>query len=73
MAKQDESAAAALRSLPSVDALLKDAALENCAADVGRKSVVDSIRQAIDRVRAQIASGSAAELDVTPRRKKLSA
>lgn len=71
MAKQDESAAAALRSLPSVDALLKDAALENCAADVGRKVVVDSIRQAIDRVRALIASGSAAELDETAIRKKI--
>lgn len=71
MAKQDESATAALRSLPSVDALLKDAALENCTAEVGRDVVVDSIRRAIDDVRALIVSGTATELDETAIRERI--
>ena len=71
MAKQDESATAALRNLPSVDALLKDATLTNCAAEVGRKVVVDSIRRAIDQVRALIVSKTAAELDETAIREKI--
>ena len=50
MAKQDESATAAMRNLPSVDALLKDAALENCAGVVGRKVVVDVELKANDEV-----------------------
>ena len=71
MAKQDESATAAMRNLPSVDALLKDATLENCAGVVGRKVVVDSIRQAIDQVRALIVSKAAAELDETAIREEI--
>ena len=71
MAKQDESATAALRSLPSVDAILKDAALENCAAEVGRDVVVDSIRRAIDDVRALIVSGTATELDEAAIRERI--
>ena len=71
MAKQDESATAAMRNLPSVDALLKDATLENCAGVVGRKVVVDSIRRAIDQVRALIVSKAAAELDETAIREKI--
>jgi len=71
MAKHDESAAAALRNLPSVDALLKDAALENCAAEMGRSVVVDSIRRGIDQVRALIVSKTAAELDETAIRERI--
>ena len=71
MAKQDESATAAMRNLPSVDALLKDATLENCAGVVGRKVVVDSIRRAIDQVRALIVSKAAAELDETAIREEI--
>jgi len=71
MAKPDESAAAALRRLPSVDALLRDATLANCAAEVGREVVVDSIRQAIDQARAVIVSGTATELDETAIRERI--
>lgn len=65
MAKQDESAAAALRSLPSVDALLKEPDLGVRAAELGRKVLVDSIRLSIDEVRALIVSGQAADLEKT--------
>ena len=71
MAKQDESATAALRNLPSVDALLKDGALESYAAEVGRKVVVDSIRRAIEEIRALIVSKAASELDETAIREKI--
>jgi len=71
MAKQDESATAALRNLPSVDALLKNAALKNCAAEVGRNVVVDSIRRAIDQVRTLIVSKTTAELDETAIRERI--
>ena len=71
MAKQDESVTAALRNLPSVDALLKAAALENCVAEVGRKVVVDSIRRAIDNARALIVSGQAPDLGESAIRDKI--
>ncbi|UCF17732.1 MAG: hypothetical protein JSW59_09765, partial [Phycisphaerales bacterium] len=71
MAKQDESTAAAFRRLPSVDSLLQDASLKSCAAEVGREVVVDSIRGAIDQVRAVIVSGSGTELDETAIRERI--
>ncbi|MHC4628137.1 MAG: hypothetical protein ACYTDV_14250 [Planctomycetota bacterium] len=71
MANQDESTAAALRRLPSVDSLLQDATLENCAAEVGREVVVDAIRRAIDQLRAAIVSGTDAELDETAVRQRI--
>ncbi len=71
MAKQDESATVALRNLPSVDSLLKDAALEGCADEVGRKVVVDSIRRAIDEIRELIVSGVATELDQSEIRERI--
>jgi len=48
MEKQNEQL---LRKLPSVDGLLKDPDLDSFVAEVGRKVVADSIRQAIDEVR----------------------
>jgi L-seryl-tRNA(Ser) seleniumtransferase len=71
MANQDESTAAVLRRLPSVDSLLQDATLENCAAEVGREVVVDAIRRAIDQLRAAIVSGTDAELDETSVRERI--
>ncbi len=71
MANQDESTTVALRNLPSVDTLLKESDLEIRAARVGRKVLVDSVRQAIDEVRALIASGQAADLDETAIHKRI--
>jgi L-seryl-tRNA(Ser) seleniumtransferase len=71
MAKQDESAIAALRNLPSVDALLKEPDLETCAAKTGRKVLVDSIRRAIDDARAIIVSGKATDLDEAAIRERI--
>ncbi len=65
MAKQDESASAALRNLPSVDALVKESDLAAIEAQIGRKVLVDSIREALDGVRTLIVSGQAAETDET--------
>jgi L-seryl-tRNA(Ser) seleniumtransferase len=63
MAKQNKSTTAALRKLPSVDALLKDPELEHYLAEMGRKVVVDSIRRAIDDVRELLMTQTAVELD----------
>ncbi len=52
-----------LRKLPSVDVLLKDPALENLIVDVGRKVVADSIRRAVDEVRALLIAQKESELD----------
>ncbi|MHC4496310.1 MAG: L-seryl-tRNA(Sec) selenium transferase, partial [Planctomycetota bacterium] len=71
MAKRDESAGAVLRKLPSVDALLKDAVLESSAAELGRKVVADSIRQAIDEIRELLVAGKAAESDEGAIRQKI--
>ena len=71
MAKRDESAGAVLRKLPSVDALLKDAALESSAAELGRKVVADSIRQAIDEIRELLVTQPAAESDEGAIRQKI--
>ena len=71
MAKQGESTTAALRSLPSVDTLLKEPDLEVRQAEIGRKVLVDSIRRVIDEVRALIVSGQAADLDEAAIRGKI--
>ena len=63
MAKQNKSTTAALRRLPSVDALLKDPDLEGYVAETGRKVVVDSIRRTIDDVRKLLMSQTSIELD----------
>jgi L-seryl-tRNA(Ser) seleniumtransferase len=71
MAKQNESTTAALKKLPSVDALLKDPDLERCAVETGRKVVVDSIRRAIDEVREVLRTRAPAELDEDSIRQKV--
>jgi len=52
-----------LRKLPSVDVLLKDPDLESLIADVGRKVVADSIRQAVEKVRELLIAQTESELD----------
>lgn len=71
MAKQNKSTAAALRKLPSVDALLKDPDLEHFITGVGRKVVADSTRRAIDDVRELLKSQAPAELDESMIRQKI--
>jgi L-seryl-tRNA(Ser) seleniumtransferase len=71
MTKQNESTAAALRKLPSVDSLLKDPGLEGSAAELGRIVVVDSIRRAIDEVREVLRTQAPAELDENSIRQKV--
>lgn len=71
MAKQDESATAALRNLPSVDALLNDSGLQACAAEVGRKVLADSVRRAIGEVRELLIAGQAANLNEAEIKEKI--
>ncbi len=52
-----------LRNLPSVDALLNDPNLQNCAAEVGRQVVVNSIRHVIEEIRELILAEAPAETD----------
>jgi len=60
MAKQNKQL---LQKLPSVDVLLKDSELQSYIADVGRKVVVDSIRQAIDEIRKILIGETAPPID----------
>lgn len=71
MAKRDEYVGAVLRKLPSVDALLKDTTLESSVAELGRKVVADSIRQAIDEVRELLIAGKATKTDGDAIRQKI--
>ncbi len=71
MEKQNKSAAGALQKLPSVDALLKDPDLETCAAEVGRRVVVNSIRRAIDEVREFLITRKSTEVDEIAIRQKI--
>jgi L-seryl-tRNA(Ser) seleniumtransferase len=71
MAKQNKSATAVLRKLPSVDAILTDPDLENCVAEVGRKVVVNSIRRAIDEARRLLSSEAPAQVDEDAIRQKI--
>ena len=52
-----------LRTLPSVDAVLGDAAIEGLFAGVPRVVLVDSIRRAIDRMRKALTAGNIGEID----------
>ncbi|MHC4105606.1 MAG: L-seryl-tRNA(Sec) selenium transferase [Planctomycetota bacterium] len=52
-----------LRKLPSVDVLLKDSELEKFITDAGRQVVADSIRRALDELRALLITQSESELD----------
>jgi len=60
-----------LRSLPSVDALLKDPGLESSATELGRTVVVNSIRQAIEEVRDLILNKALIETDEDAIRRKI--
>jgi L-seryl-tRNA(Ser) seleniumtransferase len=71
MAKQNDSTSRLLRKLPSVDAFLNDPELRHYVAETGRKVVVDSIREAIEEVRAMIVSGQAAQMDEAAIRKRI--
>jgi len=68
MEKQNEQL---LRKLPSVDGLLKDPDLDSFVAEVGRKVVADSIRQAIDEVRELLLAKTSPEMDETTIRQKI--
>ncbi len=63
MAKQNDSVAAALRKLPSVDALLRDPDLEDSTARLGRTVVVNSVRQAVEELREQFSTQGISGLD----------
>ncbi len=63
MAKKNDSLAAVLRKLPSVDALLRDPDLEESTARLGRTVVVNSVRQAIEELREQFSSQGISGLD----------
>jgi L-seryl-tRNA(Ser) seleniumtransferase len=71
MTKQNTPSSAALKKLPSVDALLKDPELERYVAETGRKVVVDSIRRAIDDVRELLKGQTSAEPDQEAIRQKV--
>jgi L-seryl-tRNA(Ser) seleniumtransferase len=46
-----------MRRVPSVDSVLREPELETLAAEYGRKLVADSVREAVDEVRRQLAAG----------------
>jgi L-seryl-tRNA(Ser) seleniumtransferase len=71
MAKQKKPTPGALRKLPSVDTLLKDPDLESSIAELGRKVVVNSIRQAIDEVREFLVTRASVKIDEGEIRKKI--
>ena len=60
-----------LRNLPSVDALLNDPDLKNCATEHGRTIVVNSIRLAIDELRELILTEAPSEVDEEALRQKI--
>jgi len=51
-----------LQRLPSIDALLKEPALERDIAQAGRKLVTDCLRKAVDEVRALLLADQAGDL-----------
>jgi len=63
MAEQNDTIAAGLRKLPSVDALLRDPDLEASTAGLGRAVVVNSIRHAIEELREQLSAQAVSGLD----------
>ena len=46
-----------LRNLPSVDGLMRSADIACLENSLGRKTVVEAIRQALDEIRGQLRSG----------------
>lgn len=71
MEKQNESTTAGLQKIPSVDALLKDPDLDSIIAEVGRKVVADSIRQAVDEVRQLLIAEPKSKMDETAIRQQI--
>jgi L-seryl-tRNA(Ser) seleniumtransferase len=71
MAEQKKTAAAVLRKLPSVDALLKEPDLEKSVAELGRMVVVNSIRRAIEEVRELLKSQAMTKMDEDAIRRKI--
>lgn len=60
-----------LQRLPSVDSLLKEPALEPDIAQAGRKLVANSLREAVDKVRALILAGRAGDLSQDTLRERI--
>lgn len=52
-----------MRRVPSVDSVLREPELERLAAEHGRKLVADSVREAIDEVRQQLAAQAIPDAD----------
>ena len=63
MAKQRKPADSGLRKLPSVEALLNEAQLKDYIAGIGRKSVANSVREAVDEVRQNLVAENAQKMD----------
>jgi L-seryl-tRNA(Ser) seleniumtransferase len=63
MAKQRKPADSGLRKLPSVEALLKEPQLKDYIAGIGRKSVANSVREAVDEVRQNLVAENAQKMD----------
>jgi L-seryl-tRNA(Ser) seleniumtransferase len=73
MEKQNESAADGLRKLPSVDTLLKELKLEGYIGSIGRRAVVNLVREAVEKVRGFLLAEDAPEMDEGTIRQKVMA
>ena len=73
MEKQSQSAADRLRKLPSVDTLLKEPELESFIAGIGRKAVVNLVREAVEEVRKFLIAEDTPEMDEEAIRRKVMA
>lgn len=71
MAEENKSPESILRKLPSVDALLKDPELENYVAEISRKVVANTVRQAVDDVRDLLIAETTPEMDEAEIRQKI--
>lgn len=60
-----------LRKLPSVDAFLQDAELQELAAGAPRRIVVDGVRAAVDRVRKEILEAGTDRQDLPAVRRRM--
>jgi L-seryl-tRNA(Ser) seleniumtransferase len=71
MAKQSKSASNELCKLPSVDGLLKEPQLESYIAKIGRKTVVNSVRETVEEVRKSFIAQTASQMDEQTIRQKV--
>ena len=55
-----------LRHLPSIDLLLRRAAIERLSAEAGRETVRDRLREVLDELRRELRSGSVPDASVQP-------